>query len=330
MTNIQSTDEKYMREALKQAKKALALGEVPIGCVIVHDGKIIARGYNRRNTDQSTLSHAEITAIRKAGKVLKDWRLEGCTLYVTLEPCQMCAGAIVQARIPRVVMGSMNAKAGCAGSVINLLQMKAFNHQVEIQRDVLREECSAILQDFFREMREKQRAERAPGTLLRSLRGSLPGYVIVEGSEENAADIQKLMAGNEAYFRLVKEEIPTLEQEKESYTVLPPGTGRDQKTFAVFYKKGKCMAVLDFIWGYPEEDTGFIGLFMVAADGQGKGIGKKLFRHIRKAARENGLEKLCLGCYASNEPARNFWEKQGFRTVDTREKEAGELLVMEL
>ena len=204
MTNIQSTDEKYMREALKQAKKALALGEVPIGCVIVHDGKIIARGYNRRNTDQSTLSHAEITAIRKAGKILKDWRLEGCTLYVTLEPCQMCAGAIVQARIPRVVMGSMNAKAGCAGSVINLLQMKAFNHQVEIQRDVLREECSAILQDFFREMREKKREERAPGTLLRSLRGSLPGYVIVEGSEENAADIQKLMAGNEAYFRLVK------------------------------------------------------------------------------------------------------------------------------
>ena len=155
MTNIQSTDEKYMREALKQAKKALALGEVPIGCVIVHDGKIIARGYNRRNTDQSTLSHAEITAIRKAGKILKDWRLEGCTLYVTLEPCQMCAGAIVQARIPRVVMGSMNAKAGCAGSVINLLQMKAFNHQAEIQRDVLREECSAILQDFFREIEGK-------------------------------------------------------------------------------------------------------------------------------------------------------------------------------
>lgn len=127
MTEIQNTDETYMREALKQAKKALALGEVPIGCVIVHEGKIIARGYNRRNTDQSTLSHAEITAIRKAGKVLKDWRLEGCTLYVTLEPCQMCAGAIVQARIPRVVMGSMNPKAGCAGSIINLLEMKAIS-----------------------------------------------------------------------------------------------------------------------------------------------------------------------------------------------------------
>ena len=166
MTEIQNTDETYMREALKQAKKALALGEVPIGCVIVHEGKIIARGYNRRNTDQSTLSHAEITAIRKAGKVLKDWRLEGCTLYVTLEPCQMCAGAIVQARIPRVVMGSMNPKAGCAGSIINLLEMKAFNHQVEVTRDVLREECSAILQTFFSEMREKQRAKRAPGTLI--------------------------------------------------------------------------------------------------------------------------------------------------------------------
>ena len=210
---------------------------MPIGCVIVHEGKIIARGYNRRNTDQSTLSHAEITAIRKAGKVLKDWRLEGCTLYVTLEPCQMCAGAIVQARIPRVVMGSMNPKAGCAGSIINLLEMKAFNHQVEVTRDVLREECSTILQTFFSEMREKQRAKRAPGTLIRSLRGGLPGYTIVEGSEENAEDIQKLMAGNEEYFRLVKEKLPTLEGARESYTILPPNTSREQKIFAVFYKK---------------------------------------------------------------------------------------------
>ena len=129
-----------MKEAIRQAKKARALEEVPIGCVIVSDGKIIARGYNRRNTDKNTLSHAELNAIRKASKKLGDWRLEGCTMYVTLEPCQMCAGAIVQARIPRVVMGSMNAKAGCAGSVINLLQMKAFNNQVEIQRDVIREE----------------------------------------------------------------------------------------------------------------------------------------------------------------------------------------------
>ena len=312
MTEIQNTDETYMREALKQAKKALALGEVPIGCVIVHEGKIIARGYNRRNTDQSTLSHAEITAIRKAGKVLKDWRLEGCTLYVTLEPCHM------------------NPKAGCAGSIINLLEMKAFNHQVEVTRDVLREECSAILQTFFSEMREKQRAKRAPGTLIRSLRGGLPGYTIVEGSEENAEDIQKLMAGNEEYFRLVKEKLPTLEGARESYTILPPNTSREQKNFAVFYKKGKCTAVLDFIQGYPKESVGFIGLFMLAADCQGKGIGKKMFRHIREAAEKAGLEKLRLGCYAANEPGRIFWEKQGFQLAEIQEKDGQKLLVLEL
>ena len=114
--------EKYMREAIRQAKKAEALGEVPIGCVIVCGDKIIARGYNRRNTDKNTLSHAELNAIRRASKKLGDWRLEGCTLYVTLEPCQMCAGAIVQARVDRVVIGSMNPKAGCAGSILNPLR----------------------------------------------------------------------------------------------------------------------------------------------------------------------------------------------------------------
>lgn len=133
-----SEDEKYMREAVRQAKKAYALGEVPIGCVIVHDKKIIGRGYNRRNTDKSTLSHAELIAIRKAGKVIGDWRLEECTLYVTLEPCQMCAGAIVQARIPRVVMACMNPKAGCAGSILNILDMPQFNHQVESVRGLWR------------------------------------------------------------------------------------------------------------------------------------------------------------------------------------------------
>lgn len=153
--------EKYMREALRQARKAEALGEVPIGCVIVSDGKIIARGYNRRNTDKNTLSHAELNAIRKASKKLGDWRLEGCTLYVTLEPCQMCAGAIVQARIDRVVMGSMNPKAGCAGSVLNLLQMEGFNHQVEIINGVLEEECSSMLSEFFRELRKKKKEKRA-------------------------------------------------------------------------------------------------------------------------------------------------------------------------
>ena len=131
--------EKYMKEALKQARKAYKLGEVPIGCVIVYEDKIIARGYNRRKTDKNTLSHAELQAIRKASRVMGDWRLEGCDLYVTLEPCQMCSGAIVQARIPRVVIGCMNPKAGCAGSILNLLQMPQFNHQVEIVRGIMEE-----------------------------------------------------------------------------------------------------------------------------------------------------------------------------------------------
>lgn len=152
--------EKYMREAIRQAYKAYKLGEVPIGCVIVYDDKIIARGYNRRNTDNNTTSHAEMNAIRKASKKLGDWRLEGCTLYVTLEPCQMCAGAIVQARIDRVVIGSMNPKAGCAGSVLNLLQMEAFNHQVEIVKDVLQSECSEMLSGFFKELREQKKREK--------------------------------------------------------------------------------------------------------------------------------------------------------------------------
>jgi len=153
-------DEKYMKEALRQARKAYKMGESPIGCVIVYEGKIIARGYNRRNTDKSTLSHAEILAIKKAAKVVGDWRLEGCTLYVTLEPCQMCAGAIVQARIDRVVMGCRNAKAGCAGSVINLLQMEQFNHQTELTEGVLKEECSALMSGFFRDLRERLKKEK--------------------------------------------------------------------------------------------------------------------------------------------------------------------------
>lgn len=143
----------YMKEAIRQAKKAAILNEVPIGCVIVKDDVIISRGYNRRNTDHSTLSHAEISAIRKASRKLNDWRLEDCTLYVTLEPCQMCAGAIVQARIKRVVVGSMNPKAGCAGSILNILQMKEFNHQVELVTGILKEECSDLLKAFFRKLR---------------------------------------------------------------------------------------------------------------------------------------------------------------------------------
>ena len=149
--------EKYMKEAIRQAQKARVLEEVPIGCVIVSDGKIIARGYKRRNTDKNTLSHAELNAIRKASKKLGDWRLEGCTMYVTLEPCQMCAGALVQSRIDEVVIGSMNPKAGCAGSVLNLLEVEGFNHKVKITRGVLEEECSTMLSDFFKELREKKK-----------------------------------------------------------------------------------------------------------------------------------------------------------------------------
>jgi len=154
-------DEKYMKAAIREARKAYALEEVPIGCVIVQNDKIIARGYNRRNTDKNTLAHAEMSAIKKASKKTGDWRLEDCTMYVTLEPCQMCAGAIVQSRLGKVVIGSMNPKAGCAGSVINLLQMKQFNHQVEMETGVLEEECSTMLSGFFQELREKKKLAKS-------------------------------------------------------------------------------------------------------------------------------------------------------------------------
>lgn len=153
-------DEKYMKEAIRQAKKAYALGEVPIGCVIVYRDKIIGRGYNRRNTDKNTLAHAEITAINKASRVMRDWRLEECTLYVTLEPCQMCAGAIVQARITETVIGAMNPKAGCGGSILNILEMQEFNHQVIVRRGILAEECASILKNFFEELRVKNKMEK--------------------------------------------------------------------------------------------------------------------------------------------------------------------------
>ena len=160
MKNELTEYEKYMKEALKEARKGYKIGEVPIGCVIVYEGKIIGRGYNRRKTDKSTLSHAEITAIKKASKVIGDWRLEGCTLYVTLEPCQMCSGAIIQARIDRVVMGCMNPKAGCGGSLLNILENPSFNHQAEGTRRVLEEECSEILTRFFKELRVRLKAEK--------------------------------------------------------------------------------------------------------------------------------------------------------------------------
>ncbi len=155
-----TTDEKYMKLAIRQAKKAAEIGDVPIGCVIVADDKVIARGYNKRNKKGTVLAHAELIAISKACRKTGDWRLENCTMYITLEPCQMCAGAIVQARIPRVVIGSMNPKAGCAGSVLNLLEMKEFNHQAEVIRGVLDEECSGMLSEFFRDLRRRQKENR--------------------------------------------------------------------------------------------------------------------------------------------------------------------------
>ena len=152
-----SIDEKDMKEAIRQAKKAYAIGEVPIGCVIVYEDRIIGRGYNRRTTDKNTLAHAELIAIKKASKKMGDWRLEGCTMYVTLEPCQMCSGAIVQSRMSRVVVGCMNPKAGCAGSILNLLQMEEFNHQAELETGVLGEACSQMMKTFFKELREAKK-----------------------------------------------------------------------------------------------------------------------------------------------------------------------------
>lgn len=153
-------DEYYMKYAIMQAKKAFNNEDVPIGCIIVYQNRIIARGYNKRNKKKTTLAHAELDAIAKASRVLGDWRLEGCTMYVTLEPCQMCAGAIVQARISKVVIGCMNPKAGCAGSILNLLEMREFNHQVEVVRGVREEECSVMLSSFFRELRIKHRKDK--------------------------------------------------------------------------------------------------------------------------------------------------------------------------
>ena len=155
-----NSDIRFMKAALKQAEKALALGEVPIGAVITLDGRIIGRGYNRRNTDHTTLAHAEITAIRKANRKVGDWRLEGCTLYVTLEPCQMCAGALVQSRIDRVVIGAPSFKSGCGGTLLNILQNNEFNHQVVVETGLLQEECAAILQQFFKELRARNKMRK--------------------------------------------------------------------------------------------------------------------------------------------------------------------------
>ena len=145
-------DEKYMKAAIREAKKAYKLDEVPIGCVIVQNNKIIARGYNRRNTDKNTLAHAEMSAIKKASKKTGDWRLEDCTMYVTLEPCPMCAGAIVNARLKRVVFGASDKKCGACGSVCDIFSMD-FNHHPEVETGLMAEESASLLENFFKNLR---------------------------------------------------------------------------------------------------------------------------------------------------------------------------------
>ncbi|HLR73456.1 MAG TPA: tRNA adenosine(34) deaminase TadA [Pseudogracilibacillus sp.] len=150
-------DEYFMTLALQEAEKALEIGEVPIGAVVVYNNEVIASGYNLRETSQTTLSHAELIAINEANKKVGSWRLENCTLYVTLEPCAMCAGAIVQSRIPRVVYGASDPKSGCAGTLMNLLEEKRFNHQVEVERGILEVESSSMLRAFFKQLRRKKK-----------------------------------------------------------------------------------------------------------------------------------------------------------------------------
>lgn len=150
-------DEIFMKMAIEEALKAEELGEVPIGAIIVYKDEVIARGYNVRETKQTALGHAEISAIEEACKVINSWRLEETTLYVTLEPCPMCAGAIIQSRIPRVVFGAKDPKAGCGGSIYNLLQEEQFNHRCEVTFGVLEEECGKLLTDFFRALRLKKK-----------------------------------------------------------------------------------------------------------------------------------------------------------------------------
>ena len=292
-----TTDERYMKEAIRQAKKAEALGEVPIGCVIVKEDKIVARGYNRRNTDKNTLSHAELNAIRRASKKLGDWRLEGCTMYVTLEPCQMCSGAIVQARISRVVIGSMNPKAGCAGSIINLLNMPAFNHQVELTRDVLKDECGEMLTDFFKNIRKKQKADAASVTFREFLQKGLPGYEIRKGRE-------------------LVTDISGIDTEPD------PG----KKSCGAFYKKGNCVAVADFISDYPEKGTGLCSFRLLDDKLVKKGVGAKLFHHVEAAAEKMKMERLIFTCPKSCEVHREFWEKAGFQLIRQEKNERDETL----
>lgn len=147
--------EYYMEFAISQAKKAFEINETPIGAIIVYNDEIIATGYNKRNSTKNPLAHAEIIAINQAANYMGDWRLENCQMYITLEPCPMCAGAIVQSRIPKIIFGAKNPKAGCAGSIINLLQIQKLNHQVEIVDGILENKCSVMMKEFFKQFRAK-------------------------------------------------------------------------------------------------------------------------------------------------------------------------------
>lgn len=157
---MEISHEKWMQLAVEQAYKAKEKDEVPIGCIIVHDGTVIGTGYNQRETKQQSAAHAELIAIQQACEYIGSWRLENCTLYVTLEPCPMCAGAIVQSRIPRVVFGAIDPKAGCAGTLMNLLEEERFNHRAEVTHGILEEVCANLLTTFFREIRKNKKNKR--------------------------------------------------------------------------------------------------------------------------------------------------------------------------
>ena len=144
---------KYMKEAIKEAKKAYNKNEIPVGAIIVKDDKIISRGYNIKEGKKDTTKHAEIIAIQKASKKLDSWRLNDCEMYVTLEPCSMCAGAIIQSRIKKIYIGTMDPKTGACGSVLNLLEDYKFNHKVDIEKNIMQKECESILKEFFKKLR---------------------------------------------------------------------------------------------------------------------------------------------------------------------------------
>ena len=162
--NVQEQqDEYYMREALKEAEKARERNEVPIGAVIVVDGEIVSRAHNLRESEQNAIAHAELLAIERACEAIGTWRLEEAVLYVTLEPCPMCSGAILLSRVKRVVYGAPDPKAGCAGTLMNLLADSRFNHQSEVVSGVLQQECGGMLSDFFKDLRQRKKAEKRQG-----------------------------------------------------------------------------------------------------------------------------------------------------------------------